>query len=272
MFKKKLLALLLACTTVFSMVGCSSNESKEEAKEPETKKVLRVGVAGLHKPWCYKDGEEIKGIDVDVLKEAAKRMGDYEVEFQVASFDGMFGLLDAGKVDTVAQQISVTPAREEKYRFSEIYAYNPYKLMVREDDNSINSVEDLKGKTFACQPSGFELEFMEDYKKENDPNDEIKLAISEELGKEAIVRGKVDASAYPVLVFDDMKKECGLPIKQVGEPLYEEHNAYPFLKDSDDELFNKFNEALKSMKEDGFMSNLYNEYFGMDISESGMIK
>ncbi|MDQ9758472.1 hypothetical protein RFZ45_05940, partial [Acinetobacter baumannii] len=87
---------------------------------------------------------------------------------------------------------------------------------------------------------------MEDYKKENDPNDEIKLAISEELGKEAIVRGKVDASAYPVLVFDDMKKECGLPIKQVGEPLYEEHNAYPFLKDSDDELFNKFNEALKS--------------------------
>ena len=43
MFKKKLLALVLACTTVFSMVGCSSNEAKkEEAKEPETKKVLRA--------------------------------------------------------------------------------------------------------------------------------------------------------------------------------------------------------------------------------------
>ena len=272
MFKKKLLALLLACTTVFSMVGCSSNESKEEAKEAETKKVLRVGVAGLHKPWCYKEGEEIKGIDVEILKEAAKRMGDYEVEFQVASFDGMFGLLDAGKVDTVAQQISVTPAREEKYRFSEVYAYNPYKLMIRESDNSINSVKDLKGKKFACQPSGFELEFMENYKKENDPKDEIELVISEEAGKEAIVQGKVDASAYPVLVFDSMKKECGLPIKQAGEPLYEEHNAYPFLKDSDDELYNKFNDALKSMKEDGFLSDLYNEYFGMDISKSGMIK
>lgn len=272
MFKKKLLALLLACTTVFSMVGCSSNESKEEAKEPETKKVLRVGVAGLHKPWCYKDGEEIKGIDVDVLNEVAKRMGDYELEFQVASFDGMFGLLDAGKVDTVAQQISVTPAREEKYKFSEIYAYNPYKLVVREDDNSINSVADLKGKKFACQPSGFELEFMEKYKKENDPNDEIELVISEDVGKEAIAQGKVDSEAYPVLVFDDMVKESGLPLKQVGEPLYEEHNAYPFLKDADEELFNKFNEALKSMKEDGFMTELYNKYFGMDISESGMIK
>ena len=30
MFKKKLLALVLACTTVFSMVGCSSNEAKKE--------------------------------------------------------------------------------------------------------------------------------------------------------------------------------------------------------------------------------------------------
>ena len=58
----------------------------------------------------------------------------------------------SGKVDTVAQQISVTPAREEKYKFSEIYAYNPYKLSVRADDDSINSVEDLKGKRFACQP------------------------------------------------------------------------------------------------------------------------
>ena len=54
--------------------------------------------------------------------------------------------LHAGKVDTVAQQISVTPAREEKYKFSEIYAYNPYKLSVRADDDSINSVEDLKVK------------------------------------------------------------------------------------------------------------------------------
>ena len=272
MFKKKLLALLLACTTVFSMVGCSSNESKEEAKEPETKKVLRVGVAALHKPWCYKEGEEIKGVDVDILKEAAKRMGDYEVEFSVASFEGMFGLLDAGKVDTVAQQLSITPEREEKYKFSEIYAYNPYKLSVREDDDSINSVADLKGKKFCCQPSGFEKEFIEKYKKENDPNDEIEVVLTEEQRGVVVSQGKADAHAYPELVFENMKEEGGYKLKQVGDALYEEHNAYPFLKDCDEELYNKFNEALKSMKEDGFLSNLYNEYFGRDISKSSLEK
>lgn len=48
-----------------------------------------------------------------------------------------------------------------------------------------------------------------------------------------------------------------LYLKQVGEHLYEEDNAYLFLKYSDEELYNKFNESLKSMKENGFISNLY---------------
>ena len=85
-------------------------------------------------------------------------------------------------------------------------------------------------------------------------------------------QNKADAHSYPVLSFDRMIEEGGLNLKQVGENLYEENNAYPFLKDCDEELYNKFNEALKSMKEDGFLTNLYNEYFGMDISESVMNK
>ena len=267
MFKKKLLALLLACTTVFSMVGCSYKEA-----EKEEKKILRVGVAAEYKPWCYKEGEEIKGVDVDILNEVAKRMGNYEIEYTMASFDGMFGLLDSGKVDIVAQQIGITPEREEKYKFSEVYAYNPQNLVVRKEDNSINSLEDLKGKKMWVGPAGLEYEFMRNYKKEHDPNDEIELVISSDLGLESVVQGKVDASGCPALVFDDFVNEGGLDIKMVGDPIYEEHNAYPFRKDCDEELYNKFNEAIKSMKEDGFLTNLYNEYFGMDISKSAVEK
>ena len=265
MFKKKLLALLLACTTVFSMVGCSSKEAKKE--EASGDKVLRVGVAAEYKPWCYKEGEEIKGIDVEVLEEVAKRMGGYELKFEVASFDGMFGLLDAGKVDTVAQQITVTPKREEKYKFSEIYAYNPYKLSVRADDNSINSTEDLKGKTFVAKAAGSEMEYIKSYKEKNDPNDEIKILTVDGNESVCVAQGKADSNGHPVLTFDGMVEESGLELKQVGDVIFEEQNAYPFLKDGNEELYNKFNEALKSMKEDGFLAELYNKYFGIDISQ-----
>ena len=115
-------------------------------------------------------------------------------------------------------------------------------------------------------------EFIEEYKEKNDPNDEIEVVITEEQRGLVVNQNKADAHSYPVLSFDRMIEEGGLNLKQVGENLYEENNAYPFLKDCDEELYNKFNEALKSMKEDGFLTNLYNEYFGMDISESVMNK
>ena len=96
-FRKKFLSVFcMVC--LFLFVSCGKNTTEKKGEE----KILRVGVAAEHKPWCYKDGENIVGIDVDVLNEIAKRMGNYKVEFQLASFEGMFGLLDTGKVDTVA--------------------------------------------------------------------------------------------------------------------------------------------------------------------------
>ena len=270
---KFLLGFLAMCLLFLTSCGSKqeTGDSKQEGKS-EKEKVLRVGVAAEHKPWCYKDGDKIVGIDVDILNEAAKRMGGYKVELELASFEGMFGLLDTGKVDTVAQQITITDKRKEKYIFSEIYAYNPYKLLVGENDNSITKLEDLKGKIFAVGPAGADLEYIEDYKKKNDPEDKIKVLISDISGRELISQGKADATLYPVSAFDAMKKESGLPIKLVGDALYEEHNAYPFRKDVDKELLDKFNNAIKSMIEDGTLQKIYMEHFGVDLSKPGAMK
>ncbi len=261
--------LTVFCIICLFLLGSCGNKTSEKKEE---KKILRVGVAAEHKPWCYKDGENIVGVDVDILNEIAKRMGNYKVEFQLASFEGMFGLLDTGKVDTVAQQITITEKRKEKYVFSEIYAYNPYKLIVRENDNSITKIEDLKGKIFVVGPAGAELHYMEDYKSKNDPNNEIKLLISEISGRELITQGKADASLYPISAFDMMKKESGMPVKLAGEIIYEENNAFPFRKDVDKELLEKFNAAIKSMREDGTLKKIYMDKFGVDLSVQGTLK
>lgn len=77
---------------------------------------------------------------------------------------------------------------------------------------------------------------------------------------------------YPVAIFDMMKKESGLAVKQVGEPVYEEENAFPFRKDADKELLEKFNKALKSMKEDGTLKKIYMDKFGVDLSERNALR
>ena len=245
-----------------------SEEIKADDPATEKKKVLRVGVTAQYKPWCYQEGEEIVGVDIDILREICKRMGDYDMEFTVTSFDGMFGLLDVGKVDTVAEQITVNEARKEKYVFSDIFAYNPYMLMVHEEDESIKSLEDLKGKKYVGPPQGQKLEFIKKHKAENDPNDEIEVLTSDNEDINWIGQKKADATVHAVAPFKQVKEESGLPLKLVGETVYTEENAYPFAKDVDKEFLESFNQALQSMKDDGFLSELYLKYFGVDISKA----
>ena len=45
--------------------------------------------------------------------------------------------------------MSINPEREEKYLFSEPYTVSPGVIVVKEDDDSISSFDDLDGKTTA---------------------------------------------------------------------------------------------------------------------------
>lgn len=265
---KKIFKLFLCVLLISLVTSCSSGNEKANNKSGnQEEKILRVGVTAQYKPWCYKQNNEIVGIDPEILKEVGKRMGGYKIEYTIASFEGMFGLLDAGKVDTVAQQITITEKRKEKYIFSEVYAYNPYKLQVRQDSD-IKSLEDMKGKIMQVQPAGVELELMTKYKKKNDPKDEIKLLITEGSSQEIIQSKKADASIFPVGTFEQVKDEAGFKTKMVGPVLFEEKNAYPFNKNTNPEIIKKFNEAIKSMKEDGTLKNIYEKNIKLDVSKA----
>ncbi len=244
--------------------GDFSSEASENTDKDE--KILKVGVTAAYKPWCYEDEDgNIVGVDVDVLKEAAKRMGDYEIEFLVSDFEGIFGNLDSGKVNTVAEQITVTEKRLEKYNFSSIFAYNPYQLLVQGNENNITSFEDLYGKTFAASPQSSSLDFMEKWKSENDPNDEIKILTSD-VNYLMVESNQADATTVAVPWANQYIEESGADMKLVGDVVFTEENAYPFRKDEDPNLVEKFSEAIDSMMEDGFLSDLYIEYFGIDLS------
>ncbi len=81
-----------------------------------------------------------------LLKRLLKKAG-YKVEWSVSDFEGLFGLLDSGRIDTIANELSVSPERKKKYDFSIPYVYSGSVFAVKKDNNTIKSIEDLKGKT-----------------------------------------------------------------------------------------------------------------------------
>ena len=110
---------------------------------------LNVGMSGGYFPFTFVKLDELQGFEVDFINAVAKETGD-EVNFVTMSFSGLIGALESGRIDTIANQITITPEREAKFAFSQPYVFDGAQVVVKEgNEDTIGSVEDLSGKTVA---------------------------------------------------------------------------------------------------------------------------
>jgi putative amino-acid transport system substrate-binding protein len=110
---------------------------------------IRVGMSGGYFPFTFVEQNELKGFEVDFMNAVVAETGD-EVEFVTMSFSGLVGALQSNRIDTIANQITVTPEREAKFVFSQPYVHDGAQVVVKKGNESeIGGVENLKGKTVA---------------------------------------------------------------------------------------------------------------------------
>lgn len=281
--KDKLLLLLAISILSISLTGCSkysienSNENVENKEDEEVsdvdmskpiseRKVIRVGTPGQNFPWNFFEDGKLVGIDVEVLEEACDRIG-YEVEFDIIAFEGLYGAIDSGQADTGAWRLTITQERLENYDFSEEYSYSPFHLVVRADDDEIKSVDDLIGKRFIADPKSVSYQFIMEYIEENNLEGQIEVIASEAEPFMEIELGRADATFDSIVLFEDKIEKGDYNLKVVGDCVGEQRHAFPFTKGVDKEFLEAFDEALVEMKEDGFMTELYLKYIGVDVSK-----
>lgn len=265
--KSKLSKLaILMLLPVLTMVGCNKEESNTAVKDEE-QQVIVVGTGGKYEPYAlYKDGK-VEGFEADIWEEIGKR-ANLEVKWEIAGFNGLFGMLDSGKIDTLAQQVSITKEREEKYTFSEVYAYNPLGIIVREDDNEIKSLDDLQGKKVGYDSTGVEKSIVDEYNKT--AKTQIESVIYGDGGDvlKDVELGRLDATFRTETSITLALQKSGYKLKYVGANVYNEINAYPFRKDEKgDMLREKVDAAIKSMHEDGTLSEISMKWCGVDVTK-----
>ena len=210
------------------------------------------------------DGEKKVGFEVDVWKEIGQRSG-LKVEHVQAAFSGLFGMLDKGEIDTIANQISKNEEREEKYNFSIPYCYNPLKLIVlKGNPENIQSLDDCIGKKVTSGIGGNETDLI----AKMYPNDQIELVPVETGNLLQVASGKTVACVQGVAAAAVEIKDHNLPLEIVGDMIYLEEDAYPFSKtERGGTLKAKVDSALTKMHEDGTLSRLAIQWFGYDISK-----
>ncbi len=137
----------------------------------------------LHKPFNFKDEDgNLTGYDIDVLKEVDRRTEDLEFDFIAVQWDSLFLGLESGKYDMVADQLVKTPEREEKYQFCENSYFSALTyLIVREDDDSITTLDDLRGKKAGVSVATLYANILEEYNANN--NDAINIVYYEGISR-----------------------------------------------------------------------------------------
>lgn len=264
---KKISALLLVGMLAIGLTACSGEKASVDEKEQTVEKTkVVVGTSAAYKPWAFQENDEVKGFEMDVWKEIAKR-NNYELEFKLGQFSGLVGMLDAGEIDTVAHQMSITDERKEKYYFSEPYAYSYYDLFVAKDSD-YKTKEDLKGQKVGAWLGGNGEATLRQI------NDKYNLGFDIVTFDGASIEDELAIGRLAALWQGEIKtkttiEENNLDIRQLNEKLVYEINAYPFRKDENGEKLSKeVSEALKSMREDGTLEKLSIKWFNIDTTKS----
>jgi len=258
--KTGLIATALLATLVIA--GCDDGK-----KAAENEKVLQVGTFGVSIGFSYKqNGKDYEGYDIAAVNAIAKKLGYDRVELTTADMTGLFGMLDSGKIDTIANQVEVNDKRREKYLFSESYIFSGAQLVTRDNDDSIKTIDDLKGKKLGVDVGSSKENFL----RKNYPDAGIDIRTYEE--PSAIIQdvslGRLDAyimdRAGAQLLIDNSR----LPLKKSGDPVYRYEEAFPFVKnEKGEELRKQFNEAINTLKADGTLTKLSEQYLKQDVSK-----
>ncbi|SEN49051.1 amino acid ABC transporter substrate-binding protein, PAAT family [Loktanella fryxellensis] len=224
---------------------------------------LRVGMSGGYFPFTFVQLDELQGFEVDVMNAVAERTGD-EVEFVTMSFSGLIGALGANRIDTIANQITITPEREAQFAFSQPYVFDGAQVVVKAgNESTITGPADLSGKTVAVNlGSNFE-ELLADL-----PNAaEIDVRTYESNIAQDTALGRVDAFVMDRVSSVQLIAESPLPLALAGAPFSEIRNALPFRNDEAGlALRDKVDAALTELRNDGTLAEISDKWFDTDIT------
>lgn len=224
---------------------------------------LRVGMSGQYFPFTFVEQDTLKGFEVDVMNAIGKEMGR-EIQYQTANFSGLFGMLESGRIDTVANQITITEERQKAYIFSEPYVYDGAQVVTKKGNTEVEGVEDLKGKTVAVNlGSNFEALL-----RELPYADQINIKTYESNLERDTALGRVDAFVMDRVSASQIIKEKPLPLELAGPTFSQITNAYPFRDtDAGRALRDEVNAALTALRDNGTLASISEKWFGTDITQ-----
>ncbi|GAB2459242.1 amino acid ABC transporter substrate-binding protein [Xylanimonas ulmi] len=267
MRRTRALPALAAVTLALALGACgASDDGAADGAGADlglvTGGTLTVATEGTYRPFSYhEDGSgELVGYDVDVARAVADELG-LDVRFQETQWDAIFAGLDAGRFDTIANQVSITPDRQAKYLFSAPYTVSTGVVVVKDGDSSIHSFDDLAGKTTAQSLTSNWYQLAQDSGAQVQPVEGWAQAVA------LLEQGRVDATINDSLTYLDYVNEHGPSGLAVAAHTEDTSRSALVFTQRHDALAAAVDDALAKLAADGTLAELSQRYFGEDVSK-----
>jgi L-cystine transport system substrate-binding protein len=249
------IALLSAVTLV--------SAHADELAQVKSSGQFRVGTEGTYAPFTFHDASgKLTGFDVEIATAIAQRLGVKPV-FVEGKWDGLIAGLDVNRYDAVINEVSVTDARKAKYDFSTPYIATRGVLIVRNDNTTIHSFDDLKGKksaqTLTSDFGKIAAAHGADVVPVQGFNESVDLLTS----------GRVDATINDSLSYLDFKQHRpDAPVKIAAtDTAGEAESSAVLIRKGNPDLLAAIDKALADIKADGTYKKISVKYFGKDVSQ-----
>ncbi|MDO5621654.1 MAG: amino acid ABC transporter substrate-binding protein [Paracoccus sp. (in: a-proteobacteria)] len=231
---------------------------------PAAADTIRVGMSGGYYPFTFVRADKLQGFEVDLMNAIGQETG-HDIQFETMSFSGLIGALESGRIDTVANQITITPERETKFAFSQPYVYDGAQIVVqRGNPKGITGTDTLSGKSVAVNLGSNYEELLRKL-----PNaGEIDIRTYESNLQQDVSLGRVDALVMDRVSTGQVIANSPLALEQAGEPFDEIRNALPFRNDeAGRKLRDEVDAAITRLKENGTLAEISKKWLNDDVTK-----
>jgi len=225
---------------------------------------VTIAVENAYLPFNYIDPETqvATGWDYEVWDEICALLNCAPVYVE-AAWEGMIQAVADGQFDAAADGITITAERDEIVDFSMGYIAIEQRLLVRIDEDRIESIEDIVaneelklGTQTGTTNYATAATFL--------PEDRISAFEQFPFAVQALIAGDIDAVIIDEVAGQGYLGENADALKLVGPSLSSDQLGFVFPPGS--ELVAQVNLALEELMKNGFLEEVNAKYFGPDFT------
>jgi polar amino acid transport system substrate-binding protein len=265
---KKLVFIFVFLLTI-ALTACGGAEvegclgTAEDALVDLECREVTFAVENAYLPFNYISLEtgEAEGWDYDVFNEVCARLHCKPVYVE-AAWDGMIQAVADGQFDMAGDGITITDERAEIVDFSEGYISLEQRLLVRLGEDRFGDLDEFVAGDFqmGTQTGTTNYETAILYL----PEERINAYETFPFAVQSLIAGDVDAVIIDDVAGQGYMGENADKVELVGPSIESQWLGFIYPLGSD--LVDPVNQALASMKSDGFLAEVNLKYFGPDFT------